>query len=424
MEAPVLPSNEHARLEALHALGLLDTVAEERFDRVTRIAAALFDVPIAYVALVDADRQWFKSSCGLAVDETSREHSFCGHAILENEMMVINDASVDSRFFDNPIVIGDPHIRFYAGQPLKAPGGPNVGTFCIADRSPRQLTHEEQRLLKDLAAMIERELNLEETCALEQQFRLLEESARQEVVRQKQALQHEINQAADYLSSILPAPIDGAALEVSWQFQPSEALGGDAFDYGWLDDDHFAVYLLDVCGHGVGAALLSVSIVNWLRTHSVSEQDLHSPHKLLEKLNRTFPMDQHQGMYFTIWYGVYHKRERALRFSSGGHPPALLLTPGLPPERLRTPSLMVGALEDALYITETVEVLPGASLVVYSDGIYETNLEETTDPLGRFIKSVESLGSNNLNELIEQLHPKESEVGFVDDCSVVHLAFH
>ena len=133
-----LPANEAERLAALYRLEILDTPAEERFDRITRIAAELFDVPISYVALLDNDRQWFKSSCGLNVSETPRDVSFCSYAINENKPLVIPDALADERFRDLPIVTGEPHIRFYAGCPLAIPKRLNVGTLCVADIKPRE----------------------------------------------------------------------------------------------------------------------------------------------------------------------------------------------------------------------------------------------------------------------------------------------
>ena len=159
MIAPDLPKNENDRIEQLRSLGILDTAAEDRFDRVSRIAKRLFNVPIALISLIDTNRQWFKSCLGLSVLETSRDVSFCGHAILGNDLFLIEDAQKDERFFDNPLVTGDPFIRFYAGQPLKISAGLNLGTLCLIDTRPRILSPEDKIMLKDLAAMIESELN-------------------------------------------------------------------------------------------------------------------------------------------------------------------------------------------------------------------------------------------------------------------------
>lgn len=158
MIKPATPADEYRRLETLRALKLLDTPPEERFDRVTRLARNIFGTPIALVSLVDADRQWFKSRQGLDATETPRDISFCGHAILDDRVMVVNDAAADERFCDNPLVCGDPNIRFYAGYPISAPDGSRIGTLCIIDREPREVSKEERGLLRELGRMVEEEL--------------------------------------------------------------------------------------------------------------------------------------------------------------------------------------------------------------------------------------------------------------------------
>lgn len=158
MQAPATPANEVERLHVLRALAILDTQAEERFDRLTRIATRMFNVPISLVTLVDCNRQWFKSCMGLQVQETPRDISFCGHAILGDETFVINDASKDPRFSDNPLVTGVPHIRFYAGQPIRTTHGFKIGTLCLIDSQPREFPASDVEDLTDLACMVENEL--------------------------------------------------------------------------------------------------------------------------------------------------------------------------------------------------------------------------------------------------------------------------
>lgn len=159
MKAPNMPRNEELRMEALRFLGILDTPVEERFDRITRLACRLFDVPIALVSVVDAERQWFKSCQGLSARETSREISFCGHAILGNGIFEITDATQDERFADNPLVTAAPNIRFYAGAPLATADGYNIGTLCLIDTRPRELSIEDRTSLRDLADAVEEEIN-------------------------------------------------------------------------------------------------------------------------------------------------------------------------------------------------------------------------------------------------------------------------
>lgn len=165
MSAPISP-DEAERLRLLHSLKLLDTHPEEAFDRITRLVARALNVPIALVSLIDEQRQWFKSRIGLGVTETPREHAFCAHAILQTAPLVVDDATADARFCDNPLVKGEPNIRFYAGVPLRTTGGLALGTLCAIDSRPRTLTREEVDTLCDLADLVSKEIHARETLML------------------------------------------------------------------------------------------------------------------------------------------------------------------------------------------------------------------------------------------------------------------
>ena len=167
MKKPDTPINEAARIQSLQSLGILDTPPEERFDRLTRIARRMFGVSIALVSLVDTNRQWFKSSAGLDAKETPREISFCGHTILNEDVLIIPDTTKDDRFADNPLVLDEPNIRFYAGCPLKHIDGSRLGTLCIIDQSPKELTEEDIEDLKGLASLAERELMVAQLASLD-----------------------------------------------------------------------------------------------------------------------------------------------------------------------------------------------------------------------------------------------------------------
>jgi diguanylate cyclase (GGDEF)-like protein len=158
MIKPETPENESERLHALRTLQILDTTHEERFDRVTRMAKRIFGVSISLVSLIDQDRQWFKSKQGFEATEMPRDISFCGHAINQDGLFIVPNASKDERFFDNPLVTSAPKIRFYAGYPLKILGGLNIGTLCLLDEAPREMDEEDQLLFKDLGAIIEQEI--------------------------------------------------------------------------------------------------------------------------------------------------------------------------------------------------------------------------------------------------------------------------
>jgi GAF domain-containing protein len=156
VQAP-LPPDEEQRIATLHRLGILDTPEEQRFDRLTRLAAGILRVPVALVSLVDRERQWFKSAHGVEVRQTPRESSFCAHAVAARELLVVPDALADNRFADNPQVSGSTRVRFYAGCPLFVDQS-CIGTLCVLDVRPRQLSLEQLGLLKDVASLVEHEL--------------------------------------------------------------------------------------------------------------------------------------------------------------------------------------------------------------------------------------------------------------------------
>lgn len=181
MKIPSVPENEEARLEKLESYQILDTLPERDFDDLTALAAFICNSPIALISLVDEKRQWFKSPFGLNAKETSREISFCGHVVAEEEMLIVPDATQDHRFFDNPLVTGDPNIRFYAGAPLVAPGSLFLGTLCVIDDKTRQISEEQITMLNALARQVvsqfELRLNIEKLKRVQQE---LEASAQSE----------------------------------------------------------------------------------------------------------------------------------------------------------------------------------------------------------------------------------------------------
>jgi len=168
VESPAIPSDESDRLVALHRTALLDTPEEERFDRIVRLAQHRFQVPMSWISLVAEDRQWLKSSCGLSFTETPRNVSFCGHTILNDKPLVIPDALADPRFQDNPMVINEPGIRFYAGHPIRSVSGHRLGSFCIADQLPRTLDEPYSLALRDLARFVEDQIQMTDMVSLQE----------------------------------------------------------------------------------------------------------------------------------------------------------------------------------------------------------------------------------------------------------------
>ncbi|WP_253276401.1 PP2C family protein-serine/threonine phosphatase [Synechococcus sp. PCC 6312] len=255
--------------------------------------------------------------------------------------------------------------------------------------------------------------------------------ANQELKEQKHLLETELNEAAIYVRSLLPKPV-AAPLNIDLRFIPSSQLGGDCCDFFWLDETHLVLFLLDVSGHGLGAALPSVSLLNLLRSQKESvPQDFYHPARILSFLNDGFQMSDQNDKYFTIWYGVYNRSSQYLTYASAGHPPALLIHPDLEQNiqvtPLKTPSLPIGMFDDVTYQTATHPVAPGSMLYVFSDGIYEFNtvsgqawtLEEFGSLLARHYPE-----KSNLDIILAEIQGISAPGAMgVDDISLVQVQF-
>ena len=244
----------------------------------------------------------------------------------------------------------------------------------------------------------------------------------------QQKLADDLATAAEYVRSLLPPPRELAGAEADWRFIPSADLGGDAFGYHALDENCTAIYLLDVCGHGVGAALLSVSALNALRSGSLAQTDFHDPGSVLEALNRAFPMERQNDMFFTIWYGVYDASSRELRWAGGGHPAAVLIGSGLEaPKMLESDGPLIGVVDGLSYGSERLTVPENARLFIYSDGAFEISRPDGS--MWRFPEFLASLIApvaaphNRMDRLISEIRAISCREEMSDDFSMIELAF-
>jgi len=248
--------------------------------------------------------------------------------------------------------------------------------------------------------------------------------------QQKQKIEAELVEAAEYVRSILPEPLYDPPLAIDVCFIPSSQLGGDGFDYFWLDEDRLAVYLLDVSGHGLRAALPSLSVINLLRSKALLQVNYHKPSDVLRGLNDTFQMTQRNDKYFTFWYGVYDRKKRRLVYASAGHPPAILLSSdrrGIQVQQLKTPGFPIGMFPGAEYPEVACQVSPASSLYIFSDGIYEINLPDGEiwglDNFIEQLKDYQTIPNRHLDRLLEKVNAINPCDYFDDDLSLMQINF-
>ena len=249
----------------------------------------------------------------------------------------------------------------------------------------------------------------------------------QDLHQQKQMLEIELAEAAQYVTSILPEPLVNSAFSIDVHFMPSRYLGGDSFDYFWLDSDHLVFYLLDVSGHGLRAALPSISVVNLLRSRSLNNVNYYEPSEVLTELNKIFQMTSRNDKYFTIWYGVYNLSRRELIYSSAGHPPAILFS-GIQEQRLQTKSIPIGMFPNLTYKNNFCQIPEQSNLYLFSDGIYEFNLDNGVflglDNFITLLKKNQSQSKNNLDKILNQLCQYNLSQDFDDDISIMQFRFY
>jgi sigma-B regulation protein RsbU (phosphoserine phosphatase) len=350
-------------MAAVRRYDVLDTPPDGAFDRVTALAARHFGVPIAIVSIVDSDRIWFKSHHGLDVEEIGRDPGLCASAILQDDAWVVGDAAVDPRTLANPLVAGDFGLRFYAGVPLQTHDGFNLGTLCILDLEPRDLTGEQTAMLTDMAAIVmdELELRLSATRAVDREH-VLREQAEQ--------------MARSLQESLLPASLPAIpGVEVAALYRPAERseVGGDFYDVFELASGGWALVVGDVSGKGPEAAAVTALARHTIRTASLSIDD---PAEVLGVLNRAMFLGRGDGelRHFCTVHVSFLRTEGdglSMRSAAAGHPAALLQRAGGPLERVGAAGPPVGWYRDAGFATVDTRLGAGDVLLAYTDGLSE-----------------------------------------------------
>jgi phosphoserine phosphatase RsbU/P len=251
--------------------------------------------------------------------------------------------------------------------------------------------------------------------------------AYEELFKSQQVLAAQLASAAEYVISLLPSNMTDGSLRTNWRFFPSAQLGGDALGYHWVDNDNFAIYLLDVCDHGVGPALLSVSALNVLRSQTLPRTDFRNPGQVLTVLNETFQMEKQNNLYFTIWYGVFNRATRELNYASAGHPPALLVSENKEIAELITPNMFIGGMEGIKYEGGTIRLDFPARLYVFSDGVYEVEKQDgsmwSLGGLKDYITGYRGKDPSEIDALYRYLRDMRGREDLDDDFSMLKIEF-
>lgn len=340
MTSQAVLHNEETRQKALDNLKILDTLPEERFDRITRLAQQVFGVETAAITLIDHDRQWFKSKVGTELLEGARSDAFCDITIRKPEIFDVPDATKDPQFANNPLVVGDPNIRFYAGYPLTTQGGERIGALCVFDPNPRTFTSNEKELLKDLALWVQKEMMIEA----------------------------ELGRAAEVQNGLLPkqrAVLRG--YEVAGGCASARAVGGDFYD--WYDvDEGEAFTLVDVMGKGMAAAIIAATVRAVLRAGSKSDDLVRA----VEVAAITLDSDLNSvGSFATLFHARLNTNTGLLRYIDAGHGLSFVIRENGETTRLTSEYPPLGAGIETMWEEQSLTMEPGDTLVAISDGVLD-----------------------------------------------------
>jgi hypothetical protein len=380
-------TDERARLEALRELGLLDTPPEERFDRVVRLAKRLFDVPVVALNLIDDDRLFTKSAVGFeAGTSTPRDLSFCPRTVDTRVPLVIDDTQDDPEWAEHPHVTGSPHVRFYVGSPLAAPGGEVVGALCLMDHQPRVMSRTDHALLEDLSRWVESELTADADAV----------------------------QAIEIQRRLLPRkPPSIAGYDITGVCRPAMHVGGDYYDWFLLDDTLVQVTVADVMGKGLQAGMITAGIRTALRVtsrfNSLTESVRRTAASLQDDFNDT-------ATFATMFTARLRTQSGHLEYVDAGHGLAIIVPPEGPSRRLASRDLPLGADAGATWVSNVDRLEPGGTLIAVSDGM----LDVFPDP-GDAIIAAEELAASaaSADEMVDHILELASDAPIADDLTAL-----
>ncbi len=350
---------EAKRLAAVKRYGLLDTPPDGSFDRITALAAQIFDVPIALITIVDEDRIWFKSRYGLdEITEVPRDPGLCASAVLQDAPYIVESARTDPRALANPLVAGTFGLQFYAAAPLHTRDGYNLGTICVLDREPRELNEKQQQMLLTLAGVVTDEMELRmKTARLVATER---DAARKLAIladgdAARFAQEHNIAQSFQHalLPQFLPYHENVKLNAIYAAADDRDLVGGDWYDAFLLDDGRIVISIGDVGGHGLDAAVWMGKISQSIRALTMIET---APHELLACLDRL--LDRYEAnILITAFIAVLDPETGELEYASAGHSPPFIRTANGVVSEMHTVGVPLGE--------------PGSMLALYTDGLTE-----------------------------------------------------
>ncbi len=356
---------ERARMEAVRRYDVLDTPADGSFDRVAALAAELFHVPVAIVSVVDTDRIWFKAHHGLDISQVDREPGLCASAILGFDPWIVQDAATDPRTLANPLVAGEFGLRFYAGAPLTTHDGFNLGTLCVIDHEPREVSELEARVLTELANVVVDELELRR-------------SARTAVASAEARL-HDLEHLAQALqASLLPPSLPTIPhLTLAARYHPASRfeVGGDFYDVFPIDDAVWGFVIGDVMGKGPHAAARTSAARYTIRAAAIHEA---RPVTVLETVNQALLAEPTAGTDAPFVTALFARVETrldggaAITFASAGHPLPTVLRADGRTGAVGMPGTLLGVLPSLDLVDSVVELAPGDSLVLITDGVHDS----------------------------------------------------